>query len=151
MWSREEPFSYEVKQWPGMKEQRGFIQNEEPLKEETKRKRPESCSKSSRDRSIDEEEVPHRKSNQKCQRNDVDLEPRKTKSKSIGDIHFRHHHQTHLISILTRVNIETMRARKAQIPDLGWFLRRISTNTAYLQIWPNTPTLVLKLTSERQT
>ena len=102
-----------------MKEQRGFIQNEDPLKEEPKRKRPESGSKSSRDRSIDEEEVPHRKSNQKCQRNDVDLEPRKTKSKSIGDIHFRHHHQTHLISILTRVNIETMRARKAQTPDLG--------------------------------
>ena len=100
---------------------------------------------------LTKKEVPHRKSNQKCQRNDVDLEPRKTKSKSIGDIHFRHHHQTHLISILTRVNIETMRARKAQIPDLGWFLRRISTNTAYLQIWPNTPTLVLKLTSERQT
>ena len=58
MWSRVEPFSDEVKQWPGMKEQRGFIQNEEPLKEEPKRKRPESCSKSSRDRSTDEERSP---------------------------------------------------------------------------------------------
>ena len=44
-----------------------------------------------------------------------------------------------------------MRARKVQIPDLGWFLRRIGTNTAYLQIWPNTPTLILIPTSKRQT
>ena len=35
-----------------------------------------------------------------------------------------------------------MRARKAQIPDLGWLLRMISTNTATLQIWRNTPTLI---------
>ena len=96
-------------------------------------------------------EAPHRKSDQKCRRNDVDLEPRKTKRKSIGDIRFRHHHQAHLISILMRVNIEAMMVRKAQIPDLVWFLSRIGTNTAFLQIWPNTPTVVLKLTSERQT
>ena len=79
-------------------------------------------------------EVPHRKDDKKSRRSDIDLEARKAKRKSIGDIHLRHHHQAHLMTILMRVNIETMRAKKAQIPDLGWFLRRISTNTAYLQI-----------------
>ena len=95
--------------------------------------------------------VPHRKDDQKSRRNDINLEARKTERKSIGDIHLRHHHQAHLMMILMRVNIEIMRARKAQILDLGWFLRRINTNIAYLQIWPNTPTLILILTSKRQT
>ena len=95
-------------------------------------------------------EVPYRKGDQKNRR-EIDLEARKTKRKSTGDIHLRHHPQAHLMTILKRVNIETMRARKAEISDLGWFLRRISINTAYLQIWPNTPTLVLILTSKRQT
>ena len=96
-------------------------------------------------------EVPHRKRDQKSWRKDIDLEARKTKRKSIGDIHLRHHHQAHLMTILMRVNIETMRARKAQVLDLGWFLRRISTNTAYLRVWHNTPTLILILISRRQT
>ena len=95
-----------------------------PLKEHPKRKRPESRSKSSNNRSTDE--------NKKSRRNDIDLEARKTKRKCIEDIHLRHHHQAHLMTIRMRVNIKTMRARKAQIPDLGWFLRRISTNTANL-------------------
>ena len=90
-------------------------------------------------------EVPHGKGNQKSRINDINLEARKTKRKNIGDIHPRHHHQAHLIAILMRVNIEITRARKVQIPDLGWFLKRISTNTAYLQIWRNTPTLILIL------
>ena len=94
-------------------------------------------------------EVPHREGDQKKRKNDIDLEARKTKRKNIGDIHLHHHHQVHLMTILMRINIETMRAWKARIPDLGWFLRRISTNTAYLQIWPNTPTLILILTSKR--
>ena len=98
-----------------------------------------------------EKEIPHRKGDKKSQRSDINLETKKTKGKSIGDIHLHHHHQAHLMKILMRVNIETMRARKAQIPDLGWFLRRINTNTAYLQKWPNTPTLILILTSKRQT
>ena len=96
-------------------------------------------------------EVPHRKGDQKSRWSDIDLEARKTKRKSIGDIHLRHHNQAHLMTILMRVNVETMRARKAQIPDLGWFLRRISTNTAYFQLWPNTPTLILILKLKRQT
>ena len=54
------------------------------------------------------------------------------------------------MTILMRVNIEIIRARKAQIPDLGWFLRRVSANIAYLQIWPYAPTLILILTSKRQ-
>ena len=93
----------------------------------------------------------HQKGDQKSLRNNIDLEARKTKIKSVGDIHLHHHHEAHLMTILMRVNIETLRARKAQIPDLGWFLSRISTNTAYLQIWPNTSTLILILTSKRQT
>ena len=76
-------------------------------------------------------EVPNRKGDQKNQRNNIDLEARKTKRKSVGDIHLRHHHQAHLMTILMRVNIEIMRARKAQTLDLGWFLRSISTTTAY--------------------
>ena len=94
-------------------------------------------------------EVPHRKGDQKSRRNNIDLEARETKRKNTGDIHLRHHHQAHLMTILVRVDIETMRARKAQIPDLVWFLRRISTYTAYLQISPHTPTLILTLTSKR--
>ena len=58
-------------------------------------------------------EVPHRKDDQKSQRNDIDLEARKTKRKSIGDIHLRHYHQAHLMTILMRVNIETRSTRKA--------------------------------------
>ena len=38
-------------------------------------------------------EVPQRKGDQKSRRNDIDLEARKTKAKSTGDIHLRHHHQ----------------------------------------------------------
>ena len=79
-------------------------------------------------------EVPHRKGDQKSRRIDIYLEAKKRKRKSIGDVHLHHLHQAHLMKILMRVNIEIMKARKAQIPDLGWFLRRISTNTAYLQI-----------------
>ena len=67
-------------------------------------------------------EVPQRKGNQKSRRNGVDLEATKTKWKSVGDIHFRHHHQAYLMAVLMRVNIETITARKAQIPDLGGFL-----------------------------
>ena len=65
-------------------------------------------------------EVPHRKGDQKSRRSNINLEARKTKRKSIGDIHLRHHHQAHLMTILMRVNIETIRARKAQMPDLGF-------------------------------
>ena len=81
-------------------------------------------------------EVPHRKGDQKSRRNDIDLEARKTKRKSIADVHLRHLHQAHLMRILMKVKIEIMKARKAQIPDLGWFLRRISTNTAYSRYDP---------------
>ena len=38
-------------------------------------------------------DVPQRKGDQKSRRKDIDLEARKTKTKSIGDIHLRHHHQ----------------------------------------------------------
>ena len=62
-------------------------------------------------------EVSHRKGDQKSRRNNFGQEARK----SMGDIHLRHHHQVHLMRILMRVNIETVRARKAQIPDLGGF------------------------------
>ena len=59
-----------------------------------------------------------RKGDQKSRRNDIDLEARKAKRKSIRDTHLRHHHQAHLITILMEVIIEIMRARKAQILDL---------------------------------
>ena len=49
-------------------------------------------------------DVPHRRSNKKSRRNDIDLEARKTKRKSIGDIHLRHHNEAHLMTILMRVN-----------------------------------------------
>ena len=78
-------------------------------------------------------EVPYQKDDQKSQRNDFDLEERKTKRKK----HRRYSSSpspSSSMTILMRVKIETMRARKVQIPDLGWFLRRISTNTACLQI-----------------
>ena len=73
-------------------------------------------------------EVPHRKGNQKSRRNDVDLKTRKPKRISIGDINLHHHHQVHLMMVLIRVKIEAMKAKKAQIPDLRWFLRKISTS-----------------------
>ena len=69
-------------------------------------------------------EVTHRKGDQKSRRNNIELEARKRKRKSIGDIHLRHHHQAHLMTILMRVNKEIMRARKAHIPNLGLFPRR---------------------------
>ena len=68
-------------------------------------------------------EGPHRKGDQKCRRNDIDLEARKAKRKNTGDIHLHHYHQAHLVKILMRVNIETMRVRQTQIRDFGWFLR----------------------------
>ena len=52
-----------------------------PLKEQPKRKRPKRRSKSSNNKSTDEE-IPHRKSDQKSQRNDIDLKARKTKEKA---------------------------------------------------------------------
>ena len=76
-------------------------------------------------------EVSHRKGDQKSRGNDIDLKVRKTKRKSIRDTHPRHHHKTHLMMILMGVIIERIAARKVQIPNLKWFLRRISTNTAY--------------------
>ena len=44
-------------------------------------------------------EVPHRKGDQKSRRNDIDLEARKTKRKSIADVHLRHLYQAHLMRI----------------------------------------------------
>ena len=64
-------------------------------------------------------EVPHRKGNQKSQRNDVNLEARRQKRKPIRDHHLHHHHHANLMTILMRVKIEAMRGRKAQIPELG--------------------------------
>ena len=57
-------------------------------------------------------EVPQRKGDQKSRKNDINLEPRKTKRKSIRD-HLCHHNQAHLMTILMGVNIEIMRARKS--------------------------------------
>ena len=92
-------------------------------------------------------EVPHRKGDQKSRRKDVSLEAKKQKRKGIRDILLH----ADLMTILMRVKTEAVRAKKVQIPGLGRFLRRISTNTAYLQIWYNAPTLMLILTSKRQT
>ena len=61
------------------------------------------------------------KGNQKSQRNDIDLEARKTKRKSIRDIYLRHQYQAHLKTILMKVDIQTMRPRKAQIPDMAQY------------------------------
>ena len=36
----------------------------------------------------------------------------------------------YLMTVLMTVKIATIRARKAQIPDSGWFLRKNSTNRA---------------------
>ena len=64
-------------------------------------------------------EFPHQKGDQKSRRNDVDIQARRAKRKSVGDIHLHHHYQSHLMaSHLLRVNVETMRARKTQILDL---------------------------------
>ena len=40
------------------------------------------------------------------------------------------HHQVQLMAIVMRIDIETIRARKAQTQNLRWFLRRISTKKA---------------------
>ena len=64
-------------------------------------------------------EVPDQKDNQRSRRNVIYLEARKTRRKSIGDIYLHHHHQAHLMTILMRVNIETIRAQIKHIPDLG--------------------------------
>ena len=64
-------------------------------------------------------EVSHQKGDQRSRRNDVDIQAKKAKRKSIGDIHLHHHYQSYQMTILLRVNLETMRARKAQISDLG--------------------------------
>ena len=77
----------------------------------------------------------------------VDLEGRKIKRKSIRDIHLDYHLQAHLLMILMGVNIEAMRERKAQIQDLGWFLR-ISTNTTYLLMSQNRLRLILIISSK---
>ena len=100
--------------------QRGRTSKRTPYK-----KRRKCCSKflSDRRKSLVEKAI------KKSQRSNVNLEERKRKRKSISNIHLHHHHRAHLITILMRLNIEAMRARKAQIPDFGWFLRRISTNS----------------------
>ena len=63
------------------------------------------------------QEVPQRKGDQKIRRNNINLEATKAKRKSIRYIVLRHHHQAHFM----RVIIETMRARKAQIPAFCGF------------------------------
>ena len=103
---------------------------EEPLKEHPKRKRPKSRSKSSSNKNTDEERSPSPKRRSK----NSTKQHRSRKRKTIGDIYLGHQHQTLLMRVLMRVYIETMRARKAQIADLEWFLRKINTNTFYLQI-----------------
>ena len=56
---------------------------EEPLKEHPKRKRSESRSKSLSDRSTMKKEFHHQIGDQKCRRNDINLEARKRKRKSM--------------------------------------------------------------------
>ena len=63
------------------KEKRGPIQSGRTIEKHPKRK------------DLRPKEVPQRKGDQKSRRKDIDLEARKTKTKSIGDIHLRHHHQ----------------------------------------------------------
>ena len=87
----------------------------EPLKEHPIRKRPKSRSKSSNDRSTDEERSPSPKRRSKKSKKRHQSRSKKNKRKSFGNIHLRHHHQAHLMTILIRVNIEIMRAKKAQI------------------------------------
>ena len=131
---------------------RYHLKMREPLKEQPKRKRVKSRSKSSSDRSTDEERSPSSKRwPKKSKKQHWCQEKEARKRKSIGDIHLCHHHQAHLMMMLMMLMIEAMRARKAQIPNLGWFLRRISINTAYLQIPTNTQTLILILSSKWQT
>ena len=122
----------------------------EPLKEHPKRTRPKSRSKSSNNKSTDEERIPWTKRRWKKSKKRHRSKSKKNKRKDIGDIHVRHHHQARLMTILMRVNIEIMKARKTKITDLE-FLRWISTITAYLQTWSNTATLILILKSKRQT
>ena len=126
---------------------------EEPLKEHPKRKRPKSRSKSSNDRRTDEERSPPEKAIKIVEKMTLIEERRswrkKIKIKSIRDIHLDYHLQAHLLMILMGVNIEAMRERKAQIPDLGWFLR-ISTNTTYLLMSHNTLRLILIIPSKRK-
>ena len=91
-------------------------------------------------------EVTHRKGDQKSRRNDIELEARKTKRKSIGDIHLRHHHQADLMTILMRVNkaLLKIQSQKISIPwkpyMISWNIffkikrsRRISISTMFLK------------------
>ena len=117
----------------------------EPLKKYPKRKRPKSCSKSSNDRRTDKQRSPSPKRRSKKSKKRHRSRSKKCKKKKHRRYSSSHHHQAHLITILMEVIIEIMRARKAQILDSKWFLRRISTNTAYSQIWHNTLTLILYL------
>ena len=93
-------------------------------------------------------DVPHRRSNKKSRRNDIDLEARKTKRKSIVDIHLRHHNEAHLMTILMRVN-KNIGGKEST--DYRFRVVSDEDQYNYLQIWPNTPTLILILLSKRQT
>ena len=126
----------------------------EPLKEHSKRKKPKSRNKSSNNRNTDEGRSPSPKRWSKKSKKRHRSRSKKNKKKK---------HRRYLSSPSPSSssnddsneskyrNNENKESTDSQILDLGWFLRRISTNTACLQIWHNTPTLILILISKRQT
>ena len=119
----------------------------EPLKEHLKRKRPNSRSKSSNDRSNDEERSLSPKRGSKKSKKQLRSRSKKK--------HGRYSSSSSPSSSSNEDSDESKyrnsEGKESTDSRLRWFLRRISTNTAYLKIWSNTPTLILILTSKRQT
>ena len=74
-------------------------------------------------------EIPYKNADQKRQRSNVDIKARKSKRESIEDIHL--HRQINLIAILMGWKDEKIRARKAQIPDLGCFPQKVNASTTF--------------------
>ena len=123
----------------------------EALKEHPKRKIPKSCCKSSNDRSTDEERNPSPKRRSKKSHKRHRSRSKKNKQKK----HRRYSSPPSPSSSSNDDSDESKyrnnEGKESTDSNLGSFLRRISTNTEYLQIWPNTPTLILILISKRQT
>ena len=84
--------------------QRGRTSKRTPYKKRRKR-----CSKFLTDRrkSLIEKAI------KKSRRSNLNLGERKIKRKSISNIHLHHHHRAHLITILMRLNIETIEGKES--------------------------------------
>ena len=121
----------------------------EPLKEHSKRKKPKSRNKSSNNRNTDEGRSPSPKRWSKKSKKRHRSRSKKNKKK-------KHRRYSSSPSPSSSSNDDSDESKyrnneSKESTDFLWFLRRISTNAAYLQICHNTPTLILILISKRQT